>query len=143
MANKTDGLDPHDQAVVDFYSLGLGKKFTLSPPAWSRRIVGLLEHVSFCRGWMMAPRKRWMKTRNTGRSSSRLKWREEAPEDDFDRKSLPIKLAIVGRPNVGEVHTRNRILLGEGAWWYTTCRAPLATAFIISRWNARRRCNAD
>ncbi|VDY39633.1 GTP-binding protein EngA [Salmonella enterica subsp. enterica serovar Daytona] len=37
VANKTDGLDP-DQAVVDFYSLGLGEIYPIAASQWSRRI---------------------------------------------------------------------------------------------------------
>ncbi len=100
---STDGLDP-DQAVVDFYSL-VGRNLPIAA-SHGRGVLSLLEH-GFCRGWMMSRRrrKRWMKTRNTGRSSRSPEQNgEEAPEDDFDPQSLPIKLAIVGRPNVRCTH---------------------------------------
>lgn len=43
VANKTDGLDP-DQAVVDFYSLGLGEIHPIAA-SHGRGVLSLLEHV--------------------------------------------------------------------------------------------------
>ena len=43
VANKTDGLDP-DQAVVDFYSLGLGEIYPIAA-SHGRGVLSLLEHV--------------------------------------------------------------------------------------------------
>ncbi len=43
MANKTDGLDP-DQAVVDFYALGLGEIYPIAA-SHGRGVLSLLEHV--------------------------------------------------------------------------------------------------
>ncbi|MEN1634643.1 ribosome biogenesis GTPase Der, partial [Pseudomonas aeruginosa] len=43
VANKTDGLDP-DQAVVDFYALGLGEIYPIAA-SHGRGVLSLLEHV--------------------------------------------------------------------------------------------------
>ncbi|PHM90420.1 ribosome biogenesis GTPase Der, partial [Salmonella enterica subsp. enterica serovar Typhimurium] len=43
VANKTDGLD-RDQAVVDFYSLGLGEIYPIAA-SHGRGVVSLLEQV--------------------------------------------------------------------------------------------------
>lgn len=43
VANKIDGLDP-DQAVVDFYSLGLGEIYPIAA-SHGRGVLSLLEHV--------------------------------------------------------------------------------------------------
>ena len=43
VANKTDGLDP-DQAVADFYSMGLGEIYPIAA-SHGRGVTSLLEHV--------------------------------------------------------------------------------------------------
>lgn len=85
VANKTDGLDP-DQAVVDFYSLGLGEIYPIAA-SHGRGVLSLLEHVLL--PWMddVAPQKRWMKTRNTGRSSRRNKMAKKRRKMILTRKA--------------------------------------------------------
>lgn len=106
VANKTDGLDP-DQAIGEFYALGLGD---ITPIAAShgRGVTSLLERV-------LLP---WMEDVSPEEASDDD---ELAPFDEFDEaaeeeeeafnpQDLPIKMAIVGRPNVGKSTLTNRIL---------------------------------
>lgn len=108
VANKTDGLDP-DQAVVDFYSLGLGEIYPIAA-SHGRGVLSLLEHVLL--PWMddVAPQEEVDEDAEYWAQFEAEQNGEEAPEDDFDPQSLPIKLAIVGRPNVGKSTLTNRIL---------------------------------
>ena len=108
VANKTDGLDP-DQAVVDFYALGLGEIYPIAA-SHGRGVLSLLEHVLL--PWMedLAPQEEVDEDAEYWAQFEAEENGEEEEEDDFDPQSLPIKLAIVGRPNVGKSTLTNRIL---------------------------------
>lgn len=92
-----------------FYSLGLGEIYPIAA-SHGRGVLSLLEHVLL--PWMddVAPQEEVDEDAEYWAQFEAEQNGEEAPEDDFDPQSLPIKLAIVGRPNVGKSTLTNRIL---------------------------------
>ncbi len=110
--NKIDGLDPNI-VIADFFSLGIGKVYTISA-THGHGVRELIDNilVSFL----------IKNEEDIGFTQEEAKiayWDEKdlededgekKLEDDSKKKDLPIKLAIVGRQNVGKSTLTNRIL---------------------------------
>ena len=108
VANKTDGIDA-DQAVADFWSLGLGDIYPIAA-SHGRGVTSLLETVLL--PWVdeVNPPEEVDEDAEYWAQFEAGEEGEEEPEDDFNPQDLPLKLAIVGRPNVGKSTLTNRIL---------------------------------
>lgn len=105
VANKTDGID----AVVassDFYSLGLGEVFPIAA-AHGRGVQKLLERAlkPLIKDWPIEDDVEVDPFASDGALTE-----EEAEAQAKALDELPIKLAIIGRPNVGKSTLTNRIL---------------------------------
>jgi len=107
VANKTDGLDA-DTAVADFYSLGIGEVYPIAA-AHGRGVSSLLQHALL--PFLQAKQEAALAN---GEALPELDLtsvsEEEADAEAARLRSEHIKLAIVGRPNVGKSTLTNRIL---------------------------------
>ncbi len=112
VANKIDGVDA-DSAMAEFYALGLGEVYPMAA-SHGRGVTSLLENVL-----LPYAKEEDEPVELTEEEANAAYWAEQLgenteaegeTEDTFDPESMPIKLAIVGRPNVGKSTLTNRIL---------------------------------
>ncbi|WP_372625304.1 ribosome biogenesis GTPase Der [Arsukibacterium sp.] len=108
VANKTDGLDA-DTAVADFYSLGIGEVYPIAA-AHGRGVSSLLNHalLPFLADSIKSDAEG--KAENDTGPALETLTEEQADAEAARLRSEHIKLAIVGRPNVGKSTLTNRIL---------------------------------
>ncbi|GIU09714.1 MULTISPECIES: ribosome biogenesis GTPase Der [unclassified Shewanella] len=105
VANKVDGIDA-DSACAEFWSLGLGEVYQMAA-AQGRGVTNMIEYS-------LAPYAEAMgitKEEDNDDDEEEREYTEEQAEADQKRlQDLPIKLAIIGKPNVGKSTLTNRIL---------------------------------
>lgn len=106
VANKTDGLDA-DTAIADFYSLGLGEVYPIAA-AHGRGVSSLLNHALV--PLLTAEQQRALTEEPDPIADYSELSEEEADAEAARLRNEHIKLAIVGRPNVGKSTLTNRIL---------------------------------
>ena len=104
VANKTDGLDA-DSAIAEFYSLGLGQVWPIAA-AHGRGLSVLLNEA--LRPLLELPEV--SEPDDAELADTALSEDDDASTEAESLHDKPIKLAIIGRPNVGKSTLTNRIL---------------------------------
>ena len=105
VANKVDGIDA-DSACAEFWALGLGEVYQMAA-SQGRGVTNMIEYA-------LAPYAEALGLNREGEGEEDGEEREYTEEDaEAEQKrlqDLPIKLAIIGKPNVGKSTLTNRIL---------------------------------
>lgn len=105
VANKVDGIDA-DSACAEFWALGLGEVYQMAA-AQGRGVTNMIEYA-------LAPYAEALGLNRDGdgeeNDEEREYTEEEAEAEQKRLQDLPIKLAIIGKPNVGKSTLTNRIL---------------------------------
>ncbi|MCP3130231.1 ribosome biogenesis GTPase Der [Shewanella sp. KJ2020] len=104
VANKVDGIDA-DSACAEFWSLGLGEVYQMAA-SQGRGVTNMIEYA-------LTPYAEAMGIVRQGEdevTEEREYTEEEAEAEQKRLQELPIKLAIIGKPNVGKSTLTNRIL---------------------------------
>lgn len=108
VANKTDGLDG-DVAVAEFYALALGDIYQIA--ASQGRGTNILIEEALAHVEVANPEEEEDEFSDADPFiDGELLPEEEEEQRDEDYASLPIKLAMIGCPNVGKSTLVNRIL---------------------------------
>ncbi|GIU07626.1 ribosome biogenesis GTPase Der [Shewanella morhuae] len=104
VANKVDGIDA-DSACGEFWSLGLGEVYQMAA-SQGRGVTNMIEYALTPYAEAMG-----IVRQEDGEVTEEREYSEEEAEAEQKRlQDLPIKLAIIGKPNVGKSTLTNRIL---------------------------------
>ncbi|MDT0603507.1 ribosome biogenesis GTPase Der [Thalassotalea castellviae] len=101
-ANKVDGIDA-DSAVAEFYALSLGETVHQIAAAHGRGVTQLLTLA-------LTPHIEALGVEKADLEAEPQELSEEEINEQAPKESDKIKLAIIGRPNVGKSTLTNRIL---------------------------------
>ncbi|MEL7291693.1 MAG: ribosome biogenesis GTPase Der [Pseudomonadota bacterium] len=112
VVNKVDGIDA-DAASADFWQLGVENMYQIAA-AHGRGVGALIDRALNPFAEKMAEEAKGEiedLTEFEDAEEEKLEYSEEEAEAEFKRlQDQPIKLAIIGRPNVGKSTLTNRIL---------------------------------
>jgi len=134
VANKIDGIDG-DSAVADFYSLGLGDTVHQIAAAHGRGVTQLLTLALTPHIEALSAPKAEDNDEFDGEMEDELSDQEkiDAAPEETDR----IKLAIIGKPNVGKSTLTNRILGEERVVVYDQPGTTRDSVYIPMEHNGR------
>ncbi|GEM78800.1 ribosome biogenesis GTPase Der [Vibrio superstes] len=111
VVNKVDGIDA-DAASAEFWQLGVDDMYQIAA-AHGRGVSALIDRAlnPFAEALLKEQGEIEDLTGFEDEEEEKLEYTEEEAEQEFKRlQDQPIKLAIIGRPNVGKSTLTNRIL---------------------------------
>ncbi|WP_426369713.1 ribosome biogenesis GTPase Der [Pseudocolwellia sp. HL-MZ7] len=133
-ANKIDGIDA-DSAVADFYSLGVGDTVHQIAAAHGRGVTQLLTLALTPHIEALSAPKVEENDEFDGEMESELSDQEKI--DEAPNENDKIKLAIIGKPNVGKSTLTNRILGEERVVVYDMPGTTRDSVYIPMEHNGR------